>query len=68
MSFDLIESLELKSVRERILRIKEVDMTKKMKEVFEFTKRKLVMTQESQKKHANKKRVAASDYKEDDFV
>jgi hypothetical protein len=68
MSFDLIESFESKSVRERILRIKEVDMTKKMKEVFEFIKRKLVMTQESQKKHANKKRVAASDYKEDDFV
>jgi hypothetical protein len=68
MSFDLIESLESRSVRERILRIKEVDMTKKMKEVFEFIRRKLVITQESQKKHADKKRIAASDYKEDDFV
>jgi hypothetical protein len=68
MSFDLIESLESRSVKERILRIKEVDMTKKMKEVFEFIRRKLVMTQESQKKHADKKRVAAPDYKKDDFV
>jgi hypothetical protein len=42
MSFDLIESFESRSVRERILRIKEVNMTKKMKKVFEFTKRKLV--------------------------
>jgi hypothetical protein len=68
MSFDLIKSLQSRFIRERILRIKEVDMTKKMKEVFEFTRRKLVITQESQKKHADKKRVAASDYKEDDFV
>jgi hypothetical protein len=43
-------------------------MTKKMQKVMKFTKRKLAMTEESQKKHANKKRVAASDYKEDDFV
>jgi hypothetical protein len=68
MSFDFIESLESRFIRERILRIKEVDMTKKMKEVFEFIRRKLVMTQESQKKHADKKRIIASDYKEDDFV
>jgi hypothetical protein len=44
MSFDLIESLESRFVKERILRIKEVDMTKKMKEIFEFTRRKLIMT------------------------
>jgi hypothetical protein len=47
MSFNLIESLESRSVKERILRIKEINMTKKMKEVFEFIKRKLVMIQES---------------------
>jgi hypothetical protein len=43
MSFDLIESLESEFVKERILRIKEVDMTKKMKEIVEFIRRKLVM-------------------------
>jgi transposase InsO family protein len=68
MSFDPIEPPESGSARERILRTKGVDMAKKMKEVFEFTRRKLAMTQESQKKHADKKRVAAPDYKEGDFV
>jgi hypothetical protein len=42
MSFDLIESFESKFIRESILRIKKVNITKKMKKVFEFTKRKLV--------------------------
>jgi hypothetical protein len=58
MSFDFIESFESKSVRERILRIKEVNMTKKMKKVFEFTKKKLVKSQNNQK----------TNYKEDDLV
>jgi hypothetical protein len=66
MSFDSIESFE--STRERILKARGVNMTKKMQKVMKFTRRKLVMTQESQKKHADKKRMTASDYKEDDFV
>jgi hypothetical protein len=42
MSFDFIESFESRFVRKRILRIKEMNMMKKMKKVFEFTKKKLV--------------------------
>jgi hypothetical protein len=66
MSFDSIESFE--STRERILKARGVNMTKKMQKVMKFTRRKLAMTQESQKKHADKKRMTAPDYKEDDFV
>jgi hypothetical protein len=40
MSFDSIESSE--STRERILRTRNVDMTKKMQNVMKFTKRKLI--------------------------
>jgi aminopeptidase N len=68
MSFDLIESFESRFIRERILRIKEMNMTKKMKKVFEFTKRKLIKSQNNQKTNADKKRVLALDYKEDDLV
>jgi hypothetical protein len=66
MSFDFIESFE--STRERILKARNVNMTKKMQKIMKFIKRKLVITQENQKKHADKKRMTASDYKEDDFV
>jgi hypothetical protein len=40
MSFDSISSSE--STRERILQIKKVNIAKKMKEMIEFTTRKLV--------------------------
>jgi hypothetical protein len=43
MSFDSMNSIE-KSTRERILRTRDVDMTKKMKEIIEFIKKKLVKT------------------------
>jgi hypothetical protein len=62
MSFNSIEPSE--STRERILRARDVDMTKKMQNVMKFTKRKLIKTQEYQKMNANKKRASASDYKD----
>jgi hypothetical protein len=52
------------STRERILRAREIDMTKKMKKIIEFTKRKLVKFQKNQKINANEKRASALDYKE----
>jgi hypothetical protein len=67
MSFDSMNSTE-ESIRERILKAREIDMTKKMKEVIEFTKRKLVKSQKNQKINANKKRASALDYKEDELV
>jgi hypothetical protein len=66
MSFDSISSSE--SARERILQIKKVNIAKKMKEIIEFTTRKLVKAQEDQKINANKKHALASDYKKDDLV
>jgi hypothetical protein len=39
-----------------------------MQKVIDFTKKKLVIIQKSQKRHANSKRAKASDYKEDDLV
>jgi transposase InsO family protein len=68
MSFDPIESSESGSARERILRTKGMNMAKKMEEVFEFTKRKLVKSQNNQKTNADKKRAPAPDYKEGDLV
>jgi hypothetical protein len=44
MSFDFINSFE--SARERILQIKKINIAKKMKEMIEFTTRKLVKAQE----------------------
>jgi hypothetical protein len=67
MSFDLMNSTE-ESIQERILRAREVNITKKMKEIIEFTKRKLVKFQKNQKINANKKRASALDYKEDELV
>jgi hypothetical protein len=67
MSFDSMNSTK-KSTRERILRAREIDMTKKMKEIIEFTKRKLVKSQKNQKINANKKRASALDYKEDELI
>jgi hypothetical protein len=67
MSFDSVNSIE-KSTRERILRTRDVDMTKKMKEIIEFTKKKLVKVKENQKINANKKRASALDYKENELV
>jgi hypothetical protein len=67
MSFDSVNSIE-ESTRERILRTRKVDMTKKMKEIIEFIKKKLVKVQEKQKINANKKRASALDYKEDELI
>jgi hypothetical protein len=66
MSFDSIESSE--STRKKILKIRDVDMTKKMQNVMKFTKRKLIKAQKNQKMNANKKRASASDYKKDELV
>jgi hypothetical protein len=39
-----------------------------MQKVIDFTKKKLAIIQENQKRHVDSKRAKASDYKEDDFV
>jgi hypothetical protein len=62
MSFDPIDISE-GSARERLLKKKEVDMTKKMKEVMDFTKAKLANTRVNQKRYVDKKRSEAPEYK-----
>jgi hypothetical protein len=66
MSFDSINSSE--SARERIMQFKEVNIAEKMQKVIDFTKRKLAIAQESQKRHVDSKRTKALVYKEDDLV
>jgi hypothetical protein len=51
MSFDSINSSEL--VRERIIQFKEVNIAEKMQKMIDFTKRKLAIAQESQKRHVD---------------
>jgi hypothetical protein len=68
MSFDSIDSFKLQSIRERILQVKEVNIVDKMQKMIDFTKKKLAITQERQKRHADNKRTKASDYKENDLV
>jgi hypothetical protein len=68
MSFDSIESLKLQSTRERLLQAKEVNIADKMQKMIDFTKKKLAIAQESQKRHADSKRAKAPDYKKNDLV
>jgi hypothetical protein len=66
MSFDFISMKN--TARKRILIKKEFDIFKKMKDIWEFIKKKLVKAQESQKDHADKTRVDSFEYRVDDLV
>jgi hypothetical protein len=56
------------SIRERVLTHKVVDITDKMKSIWEFIKKKLTNTQESQKRYADQKRIISFDYVVEDIV
>jgi hypothetical protein len=66
MSFNFINSSEL--TRERIIQFKKVNIVEKMQKMIDFIKRKLAITQESQKRHVDSKRAKTLVYKKDDFV
>ncbi len=66
MSFDRVSIEE--SIRERVLSKKAFNITEKMKSIWEFIKKKLVNTQESQKRHADKTRTVSFDYNVEDTV
>jgi hypothetical protein len=68
MSFDFIDSFKLQSIKKRILQVKEINIVDKMQKMIDFTKKKLAITQERQKKHADSKKAKASNYKENDLV
>jgi outer membrane cobalamin receptor len=66
MSFDSINIED--TVRERILIKKAFDITKKMRNIWEFIKEKLTNAQKSQKRHVDKSRNFSSEYKTEDMI
>ncbi len=66
ISFDFI--FVENTARKRILTKKTFDIFDKMKEIWNFIKKKLITIQESQKRHANKNRVDSFEYKINDLI
>jgi hypothetical protein len=67
MSFDSSTD-DQNSARKRILTRKDTNITDTMREIWDFTKQKLIQTQENQKHHADKKRNVSSEYVVEDEV
>jgi hypothetical protein len=61
MSFDLVSTEE--SIKERIFNKKTFDIIEKMKNIWEFIRKKLINTQKAQKRYADQKRTSTSEYK-----
>jgi ribosomal protein S17E len=70
MSFDSsnVETNDRLSERERILTQKATIIIEKMKNIWDFIKKKLVNAQEMQKKHADKHKTFSSDYQFEDMI
>ncbi len=73
MSFDSSNSKddvsqERLSTKERMLTQKAAIIAKKMKNIWDFTKKKLANAQDTQKKHANQKRSLSSEYELEDLM
>ncbi len=66
MSFDSISIEE--SARKWILSKKTFDIIEKMKKIWEFTKKRLINAQKSQKRHANSKKSISFEYKLEDMM
>jgi hypothetical protein len=70
MSFDSFDAdnTDRLSIRERILTQKAKRITEKMKDIWNFIKKKLTNAQNTQKRYANKKRTFASEYQSEDMI
>jgi hypothetical protein len=73
MSFDSSNSnddvfREWLSTKKRVLTQKAVIITKKMKDIWYFIKKKLIDTQNTQKRYADRKRTFSSNYKLEDVI
>jgi hypothetical protein len=73
MSFDSSNSKddvsqERLSTKDRVLTQKTTIIAKKMKNIWDFTKKKLANAQDTQKRHANQKRSFSSEYKLEDLM
>jgi hypothetical protein len=56
------------SVKERVLTQKAETIAEKMRDIWDFTKKKIINAQNTQKRYANKKRTFAFDYQFDDTI
>jgi hypothetical protein len=70
MSFDSsnIETAKRLSIRERVLIQKTSTITKKMKDIWDFIKKKLANAQDTQKGYVDQKRKFSSEYKIEDMI
>jgi hypothetical protein len=70
MSFDPSddEVVDRLSARERVMTEKAATITKKMEDIWKFTKEKLANAQDMQKRYADRKRIPSPEYKPGDMV
>jgi hypothetical protein len=68
MFFDSSLKDNQRSARERILTRKNSDIINKMKNIWDFIKKKLANAQNMQKRHANQKRTSSSEYEFEDMI
>jgi hypothetical protein len=69
MNFDFSDRIiDRLSTKERLLTQKTEIITEKMKNIWDFIKKKLTNAQDTQKKHANQKRILSSKYKIEDMI
>jgi hypothetical protein len=73
MSFDSSNSnddvsRERLSARERVLMQKAAIIEEKMRDIWDFIKKKLINTQNIQKRYADQKRTSSSEYKSEDMI
>jgi hypothetical protein len=68
MFFDSSLKDNQKSIRERILTRKDSNIINKMKNIWDFIKKKLTNAQNMQKRHANQKKTSSSEYEFEDMI
>jgi hypothetical protein len=69
MNFDFSDRIiDRLSAKERLLTQKAEIITEKMKDIWDFIKKKLANAQDTQKRHANQKRIFSSEYKFEDMI
>jgi Glu-tRNA(Gln) amidotransferase subunit E-like FAD-binding protein len=68
MFFDSSMKDNQRSIKKRILTRKDSDIINKMKNIWDFIKKKLANAQNMQKKHANQKRTSSFEYEFEDMI
>jgi hypothetical protein len=68
MFFDSSTKVNDESARKRILTRKTSDIVSKMKDIWNFIKKKLANTQKNQKRYVDQKRTLSSEYKVEDII